>query len=143
MINSVQEEKDACNTHPQCWGDKETAKGWRARQRNNGGLQSFTRRPKGPKRSIGKLLFFLNKVPSSEEGEELIQANDADSMRKDGTLWSQLGSLLVLKHLMVGGIWQDTKEREATTSATCWWTALVVGCLQPISCVQSMGQISV
>lgn len=55
--------------------------------------------------------------------------------------WNSLeldgGASLVLRHLRVGGVWQDTKETGGTTSATCWWMA-TVGTLQPISGVKSV-----
>lgn len=83
--------------------------------------------------------FFPNKVGFGSKCEDktggrvdsrlLIQWARLELSRIDG------GAPLVLRHLWVGGVWQDNKETWGRTSATCWRTA-TVGTLQPIGSVQ-------
>lgn len=93
---------------------------------------------------------FLSFFPTKDFGSKCEDRQESELIhgnwgRFNEQGWNSLeldaGAPLVLRHLGVGGAWQDTKETGGTTSATCWWTA-TVGTLQPISGVKSVRRSS-
>lgn len=98
---------------------KRLSRRWRARHRNSGGF-FFSLHQRQKKSLMGKKKFF-DQALSRERSR-------CEAGRKVGTLQNPPAHPLVLRHLIVGGVWQETKKRGIATLPSAggprWWLLL-------------------